>query len=166
MGHDYGGEPRLVIGAAGVAWANALLGVLLAGAVVALAALSITGAMPLWGGLLTLAGPVFVVVLIWAILPRRFEIYDDRLVMAFPLWRYDIALDTIALARPASWWQSYGYAGVRFATAPSKAVELRRRGRTFLSRPNMVISPADRELFLAELNAALGRYRRLHATPA
>ncbi len=160
MGHNYLGEPRLVMPAAGVSWVNGIVGAMLAVEAVLLIALMVIVGMPFWAAFISLASVGLVALMIWAIVPRKYEVYDDRLVLVFALWRWNISIDSIEQARPASWWKSYGYFGVRFATAPGKAVELRRRGGSSLSRPNLIISPEDREFFLTELNTVLARYQR------
>lgn len=164
MGHNFGGEPRLVMPAAGVSWVNGIVGLMLAVEAVLLIALTVIVGMPFWAAFVSLASIGLVALLIWAIVPRTYEVYDDRLVLVFALWRWNIGMDSIELAQPASWWKSYGYWGVRFATAPGKAVELRRRGGSSFSRPNLIISPEDREFFLAELNTSLARYGRNQPT--
>ncbi len=95
--------------------------------------------------------------LIWLVLPRRYEIWPERLRIVFPVWRWDIGFDTVASAHAASWWQPFGYAGLRFATAPGQAIVVERRGPNLLWRPNLVISPADRATFLDQLRLRLER---------
>jgi hypothetical protein len=119
--------------------------------------------MPLWGALVLLLPMMVIAVLVWAILPRSFEVYDDRLVIVFPAWRWDIGLETIEGVKDARWFQPYAFSGVRFASAPAKAVELRRRDSNLFKRPNIIVSPDDRDLFVTELNAALNRYQRSRA---
>jgi hypothetical protein len=162
MGHDFGGEPRLVMRAAGLAWVKTFLWAMLAVEAVLLVTLAASGSMPLLGVLATLLGLSAVILLVWAILPRSFEVYDDRLVIVFPRWRWNIPLDSIELVRDATGFQPYGYWGLRFASAPAKAVELRRRRSNLFRRPNLIISPDDRRLFVTEMTAALARYQHLH----
>ena len=104
--------------------------------------------------------------LIGAILPRTYEVYDDRLVLVFGFSRWNIGMDSIEVAREAKPHQAYAYNGVRFATKPGEAIELRRVNSNLFTRPNLIISPDDRSTFLVELNTALSRYRRLHGAPA
>jgi hypothetical protein len=54
---------------------------------------------------------------------------------------------------------AFGYWGVRFATAPTQSVEVRRVRRNLLRRPNLIISPEGREEFLRVLQQALDDYR-------
>jgi hypothetical protein len=147
--------------AAGTGWVTAFVcGSILLEAVL-LAGLTLFADVPFWAAFSVLGVLALTAVFVWAIVPRGFEVYDDRLVLIFPLWPWSIDMASIELARPATWWQSYGYAGLRFATSPAQAVELRRVRPNLLRRPNLIISPADREHFLVELNTALARYRRL-----
>jgi hypothetical protein len=100
---------------------------------------------------------VLTVVLIWPILPQRYEVWSDRLSLIFPLWRWDLALDSIANVRAATRWEPFAFAGWRFATAPGKAVTVERRDANMFTRPSVVISPEDRERFLEAMHAALTR---------
>jgi hypothetical protein len=127
--------------------------------------LALASDMVWWSIGVTAFSLVLTAVFVWAILPRRYEVYDDRLVLVFGLWRWNIGMDSIEVAREAKPMQPYGYNGVRFATKPSQAIELRRLNSNLFTRPNMIISPEDRSLFLVELNTALARYRRLHGAP-
>lgn len=164
-GHNYGGEPRLAMGAGGIGLFGPVLVLLLVTEVIIIAALIIDGSAPFWGAVL-MGGIVFLTtVFVWAIIPRRYEVYDDRLVIAFTMWRWNIGLDSIELVREAEPWQSYGYWGMRFSTKPSQAIELRRIRPRMPFRPNLIISPDDRTIFLAEMNAALSRHKRLHGAP-
>jgi hypothetical protein len=161
MGHEFGGEPRLMIRAGGVAWVNAFIVVMLAIELVLLVGLLVTDLMPIWGALLLLGTLAAVGLLIWAILPRQFEVYDDRLVLVFPLWRWDIGIDSIEVVRDATALQAYAYNGIRFASLPGRSVEVKRRDSSIFRRPSIIISPEDRRLFVTEMNAAMNRYRRL-----
>lgn len=98
--------------------------------------------------------------LVWAIVPRRLELYADRLRIVLPLrLHWDIGYDSIVEAREAAWWEPYAFMGVRLATAPSQAVVLLRGRANPLRQPNLVISPAQRAVFLPALRQALASYR-------
>lgn len=89
--------------------------------------------------------------MIYFVIPRRYQVYNTklRIVLGWPL-AWDIPLSTIMEARPADGFDSWAYAGVRFATYSKTPVEiLRRRGL------NVIITPCDREDFLSRLNEAL-----------
>jgi hypothetical protein len=150
-------EPLFVARDGGPGWVRALLffeAIIFSVAIIALAVDSADTVA--W--LATLAAFALTTGLILLILPRRFEVWTDRLRLGFPLWRWDIPFDTIDGARPARWWEPYGGIAVRFATSPGKAVVIERLGRRFF-RPNFVVSPEDRDEFIARLNAAKSHYR-------
>jgi len=164
MGHNYGGEPRLVMASGSSGWiAGIILGLFVLAAALVILVFA-TEEEPLWPAMIVALSIGGTAVFIWLILPSRYEIYDDRLVIAFKLWRWNIGLDSIELVREADSWQSYAYIGIRFSTKPSEAIELRRVGSNLFRRPNLIISPDDRSIFLPELNTVLARYRRQHST--
>ena len=92
---------------------------------------------------------------VWIILPHRFEIFADRLAIVFPLWRWQIPFEQIVEVRETRWWEPYGFAGLRFATDPGKAVAIIRRNSNLILRPNVVISPQDRRAFLDAIRTAM-----------
>ncbi len=86
-----------------------------------------------------------------AILPRRYQIYQDRLriVLGKP-FAVSISFATIKEARPAAGSTTFIYWGIRLATSAKSVVEIvRSKGL------NIVISPADRDAFLEQLTQAL-----------
>ncbi len=86
-----------------------------------------------------------------AILPRRYQIYQDRLriVLGKP-FAVSISFATIKEALPAAGPTTFIYWGIRFATSAKSVVEIiRSKGL------NIVISPADRDAFLEQLTQAL-----------
>jgi len=104
------------------------------------------------GAWILLATTVFDALLFHAIMPRRYQIYSDRLriVLGWP-FAINLSLTTIKEVRAASGSEAYIYWGVRFATSRLTVVEIaRNRGLNF------VISPSDREAFLQQLNQTLG----------
>jgi hypothetical protein len=136
-------------------WLNAGLWALLAfTAVASMALLVLVDALSAG---VTAASLVLTVGLIWLILPRRYEIWPDRLRIVFLLGGWDIALDGIESVHPGRWYQAYGFMGVRFATAPGQTVTIMRRNSNLFTRPNVVISPEDREVFLRELGRAIAQ---------
>jgi hypothetical protein len=153
-------EPIYVARAGGIRWINAVLLIsavlLLAGGVIA----SITvpdEALEIW---LVVVISLATIVFIWIILPRRYEVWPDRLRIVFPLTlHWDLGFDTIASPRVARSYEPYAYNGLRFATAPGQAITLERRGQRLLGRPGIVISPVDREAFLKQLEQAIARYQ-------
>ena len=86
-----------------------------------------------------------------AILPRRYQIYQDRLriVLGKP-FAVSISFATIKEARSAAGSTIFIYWGIRFATSAKSVVEIvRSKGL------NIVISPTDRDAFLEQLTQAL-----------
>ncbi len=94
---------------------------------------------------------LFDALLFKAILPRRFQIFQDRvkIVLGGPL-ALSIPLLDIREARSISGSKAFGYWGLRFATSYRHVVEIvRRKGLS------LVISPANSDMFLEQLNQAL-----------
>jgi len=92
---------------------------------------------------------LFDALLFKAILPRRYQIFEDRLkiVMGGP-FAISISFSNIEEAKPASSRKVFVYWGLRLATSSSNVVEIvRKKGM------NLVISPSN-EMFLEELNQA------------
>ena len=86
-----------------------------------------------------------------AILPRRYQIYQDRLriVLGKP-FAVNIPFSTIKEVRPASGSKTFAYGGIRLATSSSSVVEIvRTKGL------NVAVSPANRDAFLEQLTQAL-----------
>jgi hypothetical protein len=87
--------------------------------------------------------------------PRRLEVWPDRLVVVFALWRWRLPFETVADARKANLWSAIGYWGVRLSTAPAASIELRRVQSNVLTRPNLIISPEGCDEFLRVLQEAV-----------
>ena len=99
--------------------------------------------------------------IVWLVIPRRFEVWRDRLIIVFPiLVRWNIPFDTIASVEIARWWHAYAFMGVRLASNPGQSVDIVRVNASLLRRPNIVITPESREEFIENVNVALERYRR------
>ncbi len=95
---------------------------------------------------------LFDALLFKAILPRRFQIFQDRvkIVLGGPL-ALNIPLLDIREARSASSSKAFVYWGIRFATSYQHIVEIvRKKGLS------LVISPANADRFLEQLNQTLG----------
>ena len=147
-----------VFKAAGLTVLNLVLGILLLTDVVVVVALLIVG-VPGWISLLFFVSFLPAAV-IWFILPRRFEVWHDRLVIVFPvLLRWSLSFETIETVEIARWWHAYAFMGVRFASNPRRSVDVIRRQANLITRPNVVISPEDREEFIARMSEALEHYR-------
>jgi len=94
---------------------------------------------------------VFDALLFKAILPRRFQIFEDRLkILLGGPFSINILLSNIAEVKPASSRKVFAYWGIRFATSTSNVVEIvRKKGL------NLIISPRNDDMFLEQLNQAL-----------
>lgn len=102
------------------------------------------------GAWIAFGATAFDALLFHAVLPRRYQIFTDRvrIVLGWP-FTFSIALTSITEARAAAGFKAFAYGGIRWATSSRTVVELvRNRGL------NVVISPSKRELFLERLNEA------------
>ncbi len=93
---------------------------------------------------------LFDVLLFKAILPRRYQIFEDRLriLMGGP-FAINISFSNIEEAKLASGSKAFAYRGLRLATSTHHVVEIvRKKGL------NVVISPSNRDMFLEQLNQA------------
>jgi len=103
------------------------------------------------GTWVSFAAAAFEILLFHSVLPRRFQVYNDRLriVLGRP-FAITLSLGNISEARPIAGFKALSYWGVRLGTSAGTAVLLvRRRGW------NIVISPVDRQRFLQHLDQAL-----------
>ena len=90
-----------------------------------------------------------------AIMPRSYQIFQDRLriVIGKP-FAFTIPLDTIKEVRPASSSETFIFWGIKFATSASNVAEIvRNKGM------NVIISPANCDAFLGQVNQALKTMR-------
>ena len=94
---------------------------------------------------------LFDALLFKAILPRRFQIFQDRVKIALGgPFAFDIPFSNIREVREASARKVFAYWGLRFATSTESIVEIvRKKGLS------LVISPANRDMFLEQFNQAL-----------
>jgi len=93
---------------------------------------------------------LFDALLFKVILPSRFQVFEDRLVVVLggPL-AISIPFSNLEAARPVAGEKAFIYWGIRFATSSRGVVEIvRKKGL------NLVISPANREAFLEQLYQA------------
>lgn len=93
---------------------------------------------------------LFDALLFKVILPRRFQIFEDRLkILLGGPFAINIPLSNIVEAKPASAKKVFAYWGIRFATSIHHVVEIvRKKGL------NLVISPRNDDMFLEQLNRA------------
>ena len=100
----------------------------------------------------SLGTAVSVVLLFWSIMPRRFQIFEDRLriVLGTP-FAVNIRLSNISEAHLAPGGKALISSGIRFATSTNSVVEIvRKKGL------NITISPQSGDTFVRELNHAIG----------
>jgi len=93
---------------------------------------------------------LFDALLFKAILPRRYQIFEDRLriLMGGP-FAINISFSNIEEAKLASGRKAFAYRGLRLATSTHHVVEIvRKKGL------NLVISPRNDDMFLEQLNQA------------
>ena len=104
-----------------------------------------------------LATAVFVLLLFWAILPRKYQILTDRvkIVLGGPLY-VNIKFDTVKEVRERGREKALlGIWGLQLTTSAKGIVEIvRSKGM------HVVISPGNREFFLKELNKATADWKR------
>ena len=96
---------------------------------------------------------LFDALLFKAILPQRFQIYEDRvrIVLGGPL-AINIPFSNIRTVRTVSARKVFVYWGIRFSTSTHSIVEIvRKKGLA------LVISPANGDMFLEQLNQALSQ---------
>jgi hypothetical protein len=113
------------------------------------------------GGLAMFGVTLLDALIFYLVVPRRYQIFNTklRIVLGGP-FNMDIPLSSIKEARPAPAAYALGYWGIRFATSTSGATEIiRRKGW------NVIISPSDREVFLARLAEALEAAQASAAVP-
>lgn len=94
---------------------------------------------------------LFFILLFYFIMPRRYQIFNDRLriVLGAP-FRIDIPLSTIREVKHSSGIKAFVYSGVRFATSTKNVIEIV-RNKGF----NYVISPNNSEVFREQLNQVI-----------
>jgi hypothetical protein len=99
---------------------------------------------------------VFIVLVFWAVMPRKYCIYEDRIkiVMGVP-FSISVRFDVIEYAGKP---RGKLTVGINFVTSFRNTVEIvKKRGM------NVNISPGDREAFLENLNDALDNWRGEHS---
>ena len=129
-------------------WLKLILGAILALTLVLGIILLFTDLMAAWA---MFGITVFDTLLFKAVIPQRYQIYDDRLkiVLGSPL-ALNIPLSSIREARSASGRKAFVYWGQRFATSSRNVVEI-----VCNKGLNVVISPANRDVFLEQLSQTL-----------
>ena len=97
-----------------------------------------------------LALTVFDGLLFHAILPRRFQLFEDRLRIELGRpFAMNVPYDNISEVRPAQTEEAFVYWGIRFATSTKNLLEIvRNKGL------NMIITPGDKDMFTKQLEQA------------
>jgi len=98
------------------------------------------------------ASLAFILLVYWAVLPRRFQILEDRIkVVRGGPFSFSIRFDGVKTARKT---RGLAHFGIGFATSVNRIEIVRRRGM------NVRFSPSNQELFLENLNKALNDWRK------
>ena len=94
---------------------------------------------------------LFVIILFRIILPRRFQVYDDklRIILGGGPFAFNIPLRDIIEIKPRKGTKAFFYTGLRFATSANHTVEINRKNGL-----DVLISPANDEMFIDQLNQA------------
>lgn len=97
-----------------------------------------------------LALTVFDGLLFHAVIPRHFQLFEDRLSIELGRpFALNVLYANIREVRPASNEEAFVYWGIRFATSTKNPIEIvRTKGL------NMIITPRDREMFLEQMEQA------------
>lgn len=108
------------------------------------------------GSLVMFIDAVFLFLLFYFIMPRKYQIYEDRLkiVLGTP-FTINILLSSVREIRRVSGSKAFIYSGVRFATSARCVVEISRR-----TGMNYVISPQNGDVFLDILNQVIRSRQR------
>ena len=135
-----------------IPWYDSWLKLILGGTLAFTLVLGITLlSVDLAGAWIVFGVTAFDALLFHAVLPRRYQIFQNRvrIVLGCP-FAVNIPLSTIKEARSASGSKAFAYWGIRFATSSRSVVDIiRHKGW------NIVISPANKDLFLEQLAQAL-----------
>jgi hypothetical protein len=105
------------------------------------------------GAAITAVALLLMYAFVWVILPTRYELSRTHIGIVFPWKTWHVALDSVEWVRAGNWWEAYGYYGMRFATSPGQSIVIRRKHPNLFTRPNLVISPKDRDEFLGALES-------------
>jgi hypothetical protein len=109
-------------------------------------------------GLVLFGVLLFEIILFRLILPRRFQIYNDklRIVLGGGPLTLNIPLSTIIDVKPRTGIKAFIFTGIRFATSAAHTIEITRDKGL-----NIVISPVNIDMFIEQLNQARNEIREL-----
>jgi hypothetical protein len=101
---------------------------------------------------------VFLGLLFYIIFPKKYQVYEDRIriVLGGP-FAINVPFAAIKEIRPAPAGSGSVYTGLKLATNAKNIIEIvRTKGM------GMIISPANRDLFLQQVNQAMTNYARMN----
>ena len=113
------------------------------------------------GAITMFSGSLFIIFLLYLVLPKKYQIFDDKLkiLLGWPLY-VDIPLANISDSQITLGRRAFVYWGIRFATSSKSVVEIvRKRGL------NIVISPRNRLLFVDRLKEACKQHQITDGKP-
>lgn len=90
----------------------------------------------------------------WALLPRKYEIHDDKVKLVLGAFSWSISLKSIEEVKKARGSKVFAYNGLRFATSAKTAVEIKRN-----KWPSVIISPSNPDLFIERLQHVLRNFK-------
>jgi hypothetical protein len=135
------------------------LKIVLAGCVVIDLAIAIwLSQVDITGTWLMLGTGVFLALLFYFIFPKKYQVYEDRIkiVLGGP-FAINVPFVTIKEIRPAPAVKGSVYGGIKFVTNSKNIVEIvRKKGM------GIIISPADRDTFLQQVNQAMANYAKMN----
>ena len=102
-------------------------------------------------GLVVFGVALFEILLFRLILPRRFQVFDDklRIVLGGGPLAINIPLSDITDIKPRTGIKAFVYAGIRFATSDGNTIEVIRNKSL-----GILISPTNVDRFMEQLNQA------------
>lgn len=96
-----------------------------------------------------LASIVVIIVVYWALLPRKFEIHEDKFKIVLGIFSYTIPLEEILEIRKTETWKAFLHKGPRFTTSVKNVVEIRK------NRGSVLISPKNPDMLIENLKRAI-----------
>jgi hypothetical protein len=149
-------QPILGMPAGGVRWLIPILALSSAFELVVVATVVLSLDDGTLVGLIVGAAGLPAIFVVGFVIPVRYEVWSSKLSIVFLFGRrWDLPFYTIEAVEAAKGMEAYAYTGVRFAMSPSQAIVVKRKGANKIQRPNIVISPENREPFLETLQRAI-----------
>jgi hypothetical protein len=131
------------------AWFKALLAIPVCMPLVMAVVLYASGSKEIWETFIVF---IFILALIWFIMPRKFLVMSDRLrlIMGASLGTNILYSNIKEIRKPATW-----DLGVNYITSMKTPLEI-----VLKKGMNVSIAPEDRQLFLDDINRAMQEWRR------